>query len=84
MKFGVTLDRDEDGIWISECPAIPDCVSQGSTRDEALANIREAIDALKAASSKEPMNAFKHASGIAPGRNQRKLLLRPQPAIGRF
>ena len=37
------LNRDEDGIWISECPAIPGCVSQGSTRDEALANIREAI-----------------------------------------
>ena len=43
MKFVATLDRDEDGIWISECPAIPGCVSQGSTRDEALANLREAI-----------------------------------------
>ena len=43
MKFVATLDRDENGIWISECPAIPGCVSQGSTRDEALANIREAI-----------------------------------------
>jgi predicted RNase H-like HicB family nuclease len=43
MKFVATLDRDEDGVWIAECPAIPGCVSQGSTRDEALANIREAI-----------------------------------------
>ena len=43
MKFVITLDRDEDGIWIAECPAIPGCVSQGSTRDHALANIREAI-----------------------------------------
>ena len=43
MNFIATLDSDEDGIWISECPAIPGCVSQGSTRDEALANIREAI-----------------------------------------
>jgi predicted RNase H-like HicB family nuclease len=43
MKFVATLDRDEDGIWISECPAIPGCVSQGATRDKALANIREAI-----------------------------------------
>ncbi len=43
MKFVATLDRDEDGIWISECPAIPGCVSQGSTHDESLANIREAI-----------------------------------------
>ena len=43
MKFWTTLDRDEDGVWIAECPSIPGCVSQGSTRDEALANIREAI-----------------------------------------
>jgi predicted RNase H-like HicB family nuclease len=43
MKFWTSLDRDEDGVWIAECPSIPGCVSQGSTRDEALANIREAI-----------------------------------------
>jgi predicted RNase H-like HicB family nuclease len=43
MKFVVTLDRDEDGVWIAECPAIPGCVSQGETRDEALHNVREAI-----------------------------------------
>ena len=44
MKITVTLDRDEDGVWIAECPSIPGCVSQGETRDEALANIREAIE----------------------------------------
>jgi predicted RNase H-like HicB family nuclease len=43
MKFVVTLDRDEDGIWIAECPSIPGCVSQGTTREEVLSNIREAI-----------------------------------------
>ena len=43
MKFIVTLDRDEDGVWIAECPAIPGCVSQGETQEEALANIQEAI-----------------------------------------
>jgi predicted RNase H-like HicB family nuclease len=43
VKFLITLDRDEDGIWIAECPAIPGCVSQGSTREEAQANVREAI-----------------------------------------
>jgi predicted RNase H-like HicB family nuclease len=43
MKFVTTLDRDEDGVWIAECPSIPGCVSQGATREEALANIREAI-----------------------------------------
>lgn len=43
MKLNVTLDRDEDGVWIVECPSIPGCVSQGSTRDEALEKITEAI-----------------------------------------
>jgi predicted RNase H-like HicB family nuclease len=43
MKFAVTIERDEDGVWVAECPSIPGCVSQGTTRDEALANVREAI-----------------------------------------
>jgi predicted RNase H-like HicB family nuclease len=45
MKFNVTLDRDEDGIWIVECPSIPGCVSQGNTKEEALENIKDAIAA---------------------------------------
>jgi predicted RNase H-like HicB family nuclease len=44
MKFTVTIDRDETGVWVAECPAIPGCVSQGTTRPEALENIREAIE----------------------------------------
>lgn len=43
MRFIVTLEQDEDGYWVTECPSIPGCISQGDTRDEALANIREAI-----------------------------------------
>ena len=43
MKFLVTIDRDEDGVWIAECPSIPGCVSQGRTKEQALDNIREAI-----------------------------------------
>ena len=43
MKFNVTVDRDEDGIWIAECPAIPGCVGQGETKGEVLDNIKEAI-----------------------------------------
>jgi predicted RNase H-like HicB family nuclease len=45
MKFMTPLDRDEDGVWIAECPSIPGCVSQGDTREDAFANIREAIAA---------------------------------------
>jgi predicted RNase H-like HicB family nuclease len=43
MKFQVTVDRDEDGVWIVECPAIPGCVSEGATKAAALKNIRDAI-----------------------------------------
>jgi predicted RNase H-like HicB family nuclease len=45
MKFLVTLERDEDGFVVAECPALPGCLSQGRTEAEALANIREAIEA---------------------------------------
>ncbi len=43
MRFPVTIDRDEDGAWVVECPAIPGCVSQGKTKQEALNNIKDAI-----------------------------------------
>ncbi|CAN5810233.1 type II toxin-antitoxin system HicB family antitoxin [soil metagenome] len=43
MRFTVTIDRDEDGVYVVECPAIPGCISQGQTRDEALENIKDAI-----------------------------------------
>lgn len=43
MRFNVTLSRDEDGVWIVECPSIPGCVSQGQTREEALENVKDAI-----------------------------------------
>ena len=45
MKFLVTLERDESGVIVVECPALPGCLSQGRTEAEALANIREAIEA---------------------------------------
>jgi predicted RNase H-like HicB family nuclease len=52
MKFRVLLQPDEDGMMVAEVPALPGCISQGATRDEALSNIREAIvgylDSLKA------------------------------------
>jgi predicted RNase H-like HicB family nuclease len=43
MKLLVTLERDETGMIVAECPAIPGCISQGNTEEEAMANIREAI-----------------------------------------
>jgi len=43
MKFIITLFQDEDGVFVTECPAIPGCISQGKTESEAEANIRKAI-----------------------------------------
>jgi predicted RNase H-like HicB family nuclease len=43
MKFTITITRDEDGMYIAECPSIPGCVSQGKTEEEAERNIQEAI-----------------------------------------
>ena len=44
MKLLVTLNPDETGMIVAECPAIPGCVSEGRTEAEALENIREAIE----------------------------------------
>ncbi len=43
LKLLVVFERDEDGWEVVSCPTLPGCHSQGRTRDEALANIREAI-----------------------------------------
>ncbi|MEK6678920.1 MAG: type II toxin-antitoxin system HicB family antitoxin [Nitrospirota bacterium] len=43
MKFRIVIQQDEDGNYVAECPSLPGCVSQGKTREEALANIKDAI-----------------------------------------
>ncbi len=49
MKFTITIYRDEDGMFIAECPSIPGCISQGRTEEEAQLNIQDAIkEALEA------------------------------------
>ena len=40
----VILRPGEDGYIIAECPSLPGCITQGETEQEALANIREAIE----------------------------------------
>jgi predicted RNase H-like HicB family nuclease len=44
MKYRVIVEIDEDGVYVVEVPALPGCISQGKTRAEALANIKEAIE----------------------------------------
>lgn len=43
MRYTVVLEREADGGYVASVPALAGCVSQGDSRDEALANIREAI-----------------------------------------
>ena len=43
MKFRVLIKQDEDGMFVSEVPELPGCISQGSTRNAALENIKDAI-----------------------------------------
>ncbi len=45
-QFVVTLTLGEDGFIVAECPSLPGCVSQGKTKEEALQNIKEAIEGI--------------------------------------
>ena len=43
MRYRVTIEPDEDGVFVAECPSLPGCISQGETREVAISNIRDAI-----------------------------------------
>ena len=43
MKLHVRIEQDEDGYYVAEVPALPGCLSQGKTHEEALANVKAAI-----------------------------------------
>jgi len=45
----VIIYSGEDGYWVAECPSLPGCISQGRTREEAITNIRQAIQGYVAA-----------------------------------
>ena len=55
MKMLITIVQDEDAMFIAECPAIPGCVSQGVSQEEAEENIKEAIVACLGVRAKEGM-----------------------------
>ncbi|MBI3671152.1 MAG: type II toxin-antitoxin system HicB family antitoxin [Acidobacteria bacterium] len=52
MRFRVLIEQDEDGIFVAECRNLPGCISQGKTREEALHNIRDAIEGYLASLEK--------------------------------
>jgi len=43
MKYRTIIEQDEDGNYAAQCPALPGCISEGKTREEVLANIKDAI-----------------------------------------
>ncbi len=40
----VVIYKGEDNYWVAECPSLPGCISQGTTKEETIINIKEAID----------------------------------------
>ncbi|MFH0992222.1 MAG: type II toxin-antitoxin system HicB family antitoxin [bacterium] len=52
----VNVYPGEDQYWVAECPSLPGCISQGPTREEAIANIREAIQAYIFALEEDHLN----------------------------
>lgn len=59
MLYRVVIEADEDGVFVAECPALPGCISQGKTRAEALANIKDAIEGYIA-------SLRKHGEAVPP------------------
>ncbi|HDN73562.1 MAG TPA: type II toxin-antitoxin system HicB family antitoxin [Archaeoglobus sp.] len=44
MKFKVVIEQGEDGYYVVTVPSLPGCITQGKTKEEALENIKEAIE----------------------------------------
>ena len=62
MKIHVVIERDEAGYFVAEVPALPGCLSQGKTQEEALENIKEAIEGwMEVMEAKHP---FKRADAV--------------------
>ena len=61
----VIIYPGEDGYWVVECPSLPGCISQGKTREEAIENIKEAIEGYVEALRSFSRDRWAHASGVA-------------------
>ena len=57
MKLHVVIEEDESGYFVAEVPALPGCFSQGKTRQEAITNIKEAVEGwLEVMESKQSLD----------------------------
>jgi predicted RNase H-like HicB family nuclease len=66
MIFHVVLEEAEDGWIVAEVPALPGCVSQGKDKEEALANVKEAITAWLWAEDQKAVSKLKTKKGQEP------------------
>ncbi len=71
MRYRVYLEPDEDGVFVATCPALPGCISEGKTRAQATANIREAIEgylkSLKKHGDPVPPSIVEEVSEVSGG-----------------
>jgi antitoxin HicB len=69
MKFRIIIQQDGDGIFVSECPNLPGCISQGKTREEAIENIQDAIkgyvESLKKHNEPVPPSIYEEVIEVA-------------------
>ncbi|MFQ5769184.1 MAG: type II toxin-antitoxin system HicB family antitoxin [bacterium] len=56
MKFRIIIEQDEEGVFVSEYPSLPGCVTQSKTKKEALNNIQDAIKGYLESLKKHTMN----------------------------
>ena len=66
MLFHVTLEAAEDGWFVAEVPALPGCVSQGKSEEEALENVREAINAWLWAEDQKALSGLPESARSRP------------------
>lgn len=67
MKFTVVLEQEEDGGYSVSIPGLRGCLSQGDTREEALANIREALELwLESQAEMAATQGREHETAILP------------------
>jgi len=59
MKYDVLVYQDVDGVYIAECVDLPGCISDGESKEIALANVKEAIQAYKESIKKEKRESNK-------------------------
>jgi len=59
MHFKVVLEEDEEvGGYVVSCPGLPGCFSQGDTMEEALENIKEAIQACLESLAEDELKTY--------------------------